>query len=65
MAETFYTIDVFGRDVEGRLMREILRDCRCVKEIKILQDPMAACCKVKVTRIDTGTWEWNDEVISC
>lgn len=65
MAETSYIVDTFNRNWKYILAMAIDKDCRCVKEVRVYVDPMSFCCKVKVSRIDTGIWEWNDEVIPC
>jgi hypothetical protein len=65
MNTSVYTIDQYSRDWLESFMASVRRDCRCIKEIQVLSSsPNNACCRVLVTRIDTGVWEWNDEVIA-
>lgn len=60
MAETVYSLTGNVND----LLRWIQRDCRCVKAVEMFTSPESPCCKVRVVRIDSGVWEWNDNVIA-
>lgn len=65
MSVTTYELDFLRRYPLEELYRAIMADCRCVKEVQMLQpSPDRACCRVQVTRIDAGVWEWNDEVLA-
>lgn len=65
MAVTNYTLAGYDyRHEMEKVIRDIVGDCRCIKDIQITRSPMSACCQVQVSRIDTGIWEWNDNVIA-
>lgn len=66
MSTMNYHLDLIEHDLIDQILDIVREDCRCVKEVEILPPyPMSICCRVAITRIDTGIWEWNDEVIPC
>lgn len=63
MAVSRYELDERSDALFDEILYKLRQDCRCVKEIRIIQPVDTVCRCLLVDRIETGIWEWNEEII--
>lgn len=63
MAFTEYFLDPRGH-YQDEMMRRIREDCKCIKSIDVYNNPKYLSQIMRVERIDTGIWKWNEDIES-